>query len=140
MINRLKQLFDRQRLLILVGLVIIAYGAFSTLSIMGRNYKLQQQVDTLQSQIELLELQNQQLEYQIAYYSTDAFVEKEARDKLDLQAPGEHVVIFPNKIPGRAEVKLSPTQAEAAQPFVKRSQTNFQHWLYFLFRIQPKQT
>ncbi len=139
MFNRVKNFFNRRRLFLFAVFVIVAWAGASTLGVISRNYKLQQQVDQLQSQIDLLKLQNQQVEYQIAYYNTDAFVEKEARDKLDLQAPGEHVVIFPNKVPTKAPPTLTPQEQVATQPFTKRSRTNLQHWLYFLFRIQPKQ-
>ena len=136
--QKLKNLFDRRRLFVIAALLIIGYAGFSTLNIISRNYKLQKQVDKLNSEIELLKLQNQELEYRIAYYRTDAFIEKEARDKLSLQAPGEHVVIFPNKIPTTAEPQLNAQQQAATEPFIQRSQTNLQHWLYFLFRIEPK--
>ncbi len=117
----------------IAALLVIGYMGFGTLQVISRNYRLQQEVDNLNSQISLLQLQTQDLQYQIAYYQTDAFADKEARDKLALQAPGEHVVIFSNKIPGDAIANPA-----TSQPSVKQAISNLQQWLYFLFRIQPK--
>ena len=102
--------------------------------VIAKNFKLQQEVDSLKNEIELLQLENQELEYQIAYFQTDSFADREARDKLGLQAPGETVVIFPDKVP-----PLVASQAEKVdnRPAVEVALSNLEQWLYFLFKIQP---
>ncbi len=129
--RKTRQYFNRRNLVNLIALLIIGYMGFATLQVISRNYKLQKEVDSLAAEIELQKLKNQELEYQIAYYRTDAFAEKEARDKLGLQAPGEKVVIFPSKIPTgvQTEVIQSPTQ---------KALNNLEHWLFFLFKREPR--
>lgn len=117
----------------IIALIVIGFIAAQTIHVISRNYQLQQEVDNLREEISLLELQNQELEYQIAYYQTDAFADREARDKLGLQAPGETVVIFPDKVPGNAEIKHGTTTEELPQPDV----SNFEQWMYFLFDVEP---
>lgn len=118
----------------LLALVVVVWIGITTLSVIGRNYELQQEVDQLTQDIALLKLQNQELEFQIAYYQTDAFVDKEARDKLGLAGTGEQVVIFPDKIPQEPGAeKSTTTQKLPASPA-----SNIEQWLYFLFKIEPR--
>lgn len=84
---------------------------------------MQQEIGKLDQQIQDLELETQKLNYQIQYYQTDSYKEKEARARLGLQAPGEGVVILPNSDDTR-------TQDEETQQ--KRKKSNFEQWIEFL--------
>ena len=84
---------------------------------------MQQEIGKLDQQIQDLEVESQKLKYQIQYYQTDSYKEKEARARLGLQAPGEGVVILPNS-------DDTKTQEEQAQQ--KRKKTNFEQWVNFL--------
>ncbi len=123
--------FKRNHIINLVIMVVVVYVAIATLNVIARNYQLQQRMDQLISENELLELENEQLRLEIAYFQTDSFVEKEARAKLNLQAPGEHTVIFSDLIPGPVE----PPEPEPEQTFVEAANDNIREWLYFLFRV-----
>lgn len=132
----MKQLFKNltwRHLINVIALAVIGYMTVATLNVIARNYELQREVDRLQEEIALLELQNNELEYQIAYYQTDAFADKEARDKLGLAAPGEQVVIFPDKIPSGVDIEPATTTEELPRD----PASNWQQWMYFLFRIEP---
>ena len=122
----------RQNILVAAIIVLIAYVAVATLNEIARNYQLQQQVDQLEQENEIIALENQQLEYQIMYYQTEAFIEKEARAKLNLQEPGERVVVFPDRMPGRQR----PPEPEPEPEFGEEVVNNFGEWAYFLFRIE----
>lgn len=135
--EKLKNYITPRNVIAVVAVLVIIYGAYSTLKVIGYNYKLQQQIDTLEKQVELLDLQNKQLEYNNAYYQTNEYADKAARDKLNLQAPGENVVIFPDKIPRGLEVPKTPEQIADEQSFSQRSKSNFKQWMYFLFKKQP---
>ncbi len=133
--RKLKPYLNHRSLLNLVAIIVIGYIGLATLKVISRNFELQKEVDSLTSQISLLQLKNQQLTYQIAYYKTDAYADKAARDTLDLMSPGEHVVIFPAKVPTGPDLKPTPT----SQPLTaKQALSNFQQWLYFLFKITPQ--
>ena len=122
----------RQNILIAVIVVLIIYVAVATLNVIARNYQLQQQVDQLEQENEIIALENQQLEYQIMYYQTEAFVEKEARAKLNLQEPGERVIVFPDLVPERQR----PPEPEPEPEFAEEAANNFSEWAYFLFRVE----
>lgn len=137
MSDKLKKLLTVRNIISVVAVIFIAYGSYSTLKVIGYNYQLQKDIDQLQSEVDLLTLQNKQLEYSIAYYKTDAFADREARDKLGLQAPGEQVVIFPDRIPRELETPKTPQQIAEEQNFTQRSRSNLDQWLFFLFKKDP---
>ena len=126
----LKRKFTRGHAILLMLLIVVVYVAGATLHVIAQNYHLQQRVHELRNQNQVLELENQQLRYRITYYKTDAFVEKEARAKLNLKAPGETVVIFPGNMPGNAQ----PPEPEPEQTFTETMDDNWQEWMHFLFR------
>jgi cell division protein FtsB len=125
---------DRRHIVIVVSVGFMLYVGVATLNVISRNYDLQRQLDELAEENELLKVETQELESRIAYFRTDAFIEKEAKDKLNLRAPGEQVAIFPDKIP--QEVQLEK-EAENTKSFQTKAVGNFEQWLYFLFKRQP---
>jgi cell division protein FtsB len=111
-------------LLNLVGAIIIVYLMVVLGETVKRNYDLGHQADVLRAQTALLQDQKDQLSYNIRYYNTDSFRQREARSKLGLQLPGENVIIIPRVSP-------TPTPAPAnTKATAKRS--NLQQWFDFL--------
>jgi hypothetical protein len=54
---------------------------------------MQSELNQLQNQKQALILQQQQIQQQIGYYSSDAYVEEAARQDLGLVKPGEDLVM-----------------------------------------------
>jgi cell division protein FtsB len=108
----------------LVGVVAIIYLVVILGQTIKRNYDLNTQITDLKAQIALLQDQKDQLSYNIQYYQTESFQEREARAKLGLQMPGEQVVVLP-----RPSTAPAPSD-DATKPTKKKS--NFQQWLDFL--------
>jgi cell division protein FtsB len=89
-----------------------------------RNYDLGLQIDSLKSQMNMLQDQNDELSYNIQYYKTNSFKDREARSQLGLQLPGENVVIIPNDTP-------APTP-EVAPAKTTSTKSNTGQWISFL--------
>ena len=89
------------------------------------NYTLNRHIETLHGEISLLQAQQEQLKYNISYYKTDSFKDREARAKLGLQLPGEAVLILPS--PHQSGV---PSPINGIKPVQNKS--NFGQWLDFL--------
>lgn len=90
-----------------------------------QDYKVKQQINALQKDLEKLE--NKKLEsLQILQYvmSTD-FVEEKARTELNMQKPGEHVVIFPTQ---SGDMKRA---GEAGSVSGQRIGNPLKWWYYF---------
>ncbi|MFC1701042.1 septum formation initiator family protein [Patescibacteria group bacterium] len=77
-----------------VALFVLISLALSVGKESYRKYQLTKEINKLESSIERLEGRNQQLSELMEYFSEESFLEKEARVKLNLQKPGEKIVIF----------------------------------------------
>lgn len=109
----------------IVVLVCLLLG-YNTLSAVLRNYELQGRVDKLKDEITLLELENNQLDYNNQYYRTDAYLERRARESLNLREPDEEVVLVPRRDPDSSEGQSSKSESLS---FIDQSKKNFQEWI-----------
>jgi cell division protein FtsB len=107
------------------GILIALYLAAVLSQTIYYNYTLNRSIETLRGEISLLQAQQEQFNYNIAYYKTDSFKDREARAKLGLQLPGEAVLILPN--PHQSAVPLPVTGVKPVQ-----NKSNFGQWLDFL--------
>jgi cell division protein FtsB len=105
-----------------IGILLAVYLCVSLGTTLKRNYDLDKQIAAMQLQIAQLQDQRQQLAFQLQYYQTGSYQEREAKSKLGLVVPGENEIILPSPTP-TAQVK---TQAQ------KTHKSNFQLWLDFL--------
>ena len=121
----IKQAMKRIHAGTVLGVLVAGYVGFYLVQTVQHNFQLQQQISQLKGQISDLQTQTDSLKYQIQYYQTSDYQDKEARAKLGLQAPGEGVVILPHTDP--------TTQAQStstAKPAPKKP--NWQQWVRFL--------
>lgn len=109
----------------LLGLAAGLYLVVILVGVVKRNHDLQLQINNLNAQITDQQTQKDQLAYQIRYYQTDAFKEKQARAKLGLQQPGESLIILPKQTAAAGN-----TTPAAPKP---KPKSNFVQWLDFLF-------
>ena len=118
--------------LLLIGALLIALGlGWNTIGAMQRNYRLQQKYDQLKAEVELSELQNQNLKYNIEYLKTDDYLELAAREKFNKALPGETMVYLPNNAAAtQAPVAKSTVAKKAEAP--KGWRGNLQSWARFL--------
>lgn len=84
------------RLAVAAGVIIVVLG-WQTIEAVNRNSNLRQKIRALENDIVIQDEQRQRLHYEVMYYQTDAYRDRQAREKLGLQLPGEGVVILPNK-------------------------------------------
>jgi cell division protein FtsB len=107
-----------------LGAVVIVSLVISLAQTVHRNYQLGRQINDLKGETELLKEQRDELSYNIQYYKTDSFRDREARAKLGLQLPGENVVIIPSTAPKPGPAPL-PGKTNSKQ-------SNLQQWFDFL--------
>ena len=112
-------------------LVVALSLMVNTVKVIQRNYELQQDVDNLAAEVALIEVQNQNLKYNIEYYQTDAYLEVEAKQRFNLAESGEKVIFLPKDGDLEPEPLRSSLSAQSsAQPEYER---NFDKWIAFLF-------
>lgn len=120
----MQKYFTRSNLGTAIGVIVGFYLLFTLVGVIKRNHDLQKQVNNLDKQITSLEQQKNQLNYQIAYYKTDAFKEQAARAKLGLVSPGESEIILPN----------DPTsKGDQTHVAAKKKPSHIALWWQFLF-------
>lgn len=108
----------------ILGALIAIWILFALVQTVKRNYDLEKQIDTQRQKIALLQAQKEELTYNIAYYNTDSFKQRQARARLGLQQPGESVVILPSG---------SPAPVPEADPAIARiKRSNLRQWIDFL--------
>ncbi|TAK89172.1 hypothetical protein EPO04_03680 [Patescibacteria group bacterium] len=108
----------------IIGVIVALYIGVYLVQTIQKNYELQKQIDGLQQDVAGLEVEQDQLKYKIQYYQTEAFKEKEAREKLGLQQPGESVLILPKD--------NAPAEDEQQQKPAATQKSNLQQWIDFL--------
>lgn len=128
MLEQLKAKFAKLAspgMLIIVGVAVFWLGFMTiTIDVMNRNYRLQRQVDQGALDNQVIEIQNENLRLERAYYKTNEYLELSARALLGKALPGEHLVLLK-----RAEV-ADTNQGKTNQQFEQRS--NLDQWLDFL--------
>ena len=79
----------------LIGISLIFL--FSLIRNISRISDAKETVDTAKQRIEQLRLENEELEKQVEKVATEAFIEKNLRDKLGLAKEEEIVVVLPDE-------------------------------------------
>ncbi len=82
------------------------------------------ELKSLEDEIAELEGQSLELAEMIKYLRSDEFVEREAREKLNMQRPGEKVVLIPEK-----EKLLTQVAGDAN----RQDRKNWQLWFEYFF-------
>ena len=129
LVRKVQEHVTLNNIVLAVALMIGVSWVWSTIDALQRNFRLQQQVDSLSQQIAVQELQNKSQALQNKYYQSPEYMELSARERLNKASPGEHVVILPPNTVQPAP--SSDVQAVNDAPITSRS--NFAQWMYFLF-------
>ncbi len=131
-----QQLRDVRFVGFLVFGVLILLVSWSGVGVIETNYQLQKQISALQQQNQIFELQNKNLALSNQYYTTNQYLELEARRQFGKAAPGETLLLVPKKVALAHTVDTSskdksPPRKVVQKPFYQR---NFEAWVDFLFR------
>jgi cell division protein FtsL len=60
---------------------------------MAEMYNVQHEIENIQQQMDELRRKNAELNQQVEQLSSDAYIEREAREKLGLVKPGEKIIL-----------------------------------------------
>lgn len=102
-----------KRRMFLLGLAgVILCALFLPLQI--KAWRLQSELNQLQTEKQALLQQQQQIQQQIGYYNSDAYVEEAARRELGLVKPGEFLVL--PAVAGKAKTLPQNYRANVAGP------------------------
>lgn len=105
-----------------------------------KKYKINKEIQNLKNQIGSANKTNQEISNMIDYLSSQSFLEKEAREKLNMKKEGEEVVILEpaNENPATtSEPSNAASDSEAKQNLAKagtKTEPNFLKWWRFFFK------
>lgn len=123
---------DVRMLGLMVFLAIALMITWSGAKIIETNYSLQKDITALQQQNAVRKLENRNLQLENQYYSTEEYLELEARKNFGLAAPGEKVIVVSKEVALRNTV-AEPAAIAPKKPEKKsKQQQNFDAWMDFL--------
>jgi cell division protein FtsB len=124
--------FKTGKVIFWIGLAIIIFMFIKLATETSKNYQLRSKSDELQGRISNLQDQITDLQNRITYYRTDSYREVLAREKLNVAAAGESVIIIKDD-------KKKPQEEVTNQVVVRPNAVdnsklpNYQQWWNFLF-------
>lgn len=128
--NRYKQLWHSKGFVLVLITVVIFLGVSVTRELL-RRFEIHYEIQKLESDVARLQKRNTDLKDIIALLNSSSIQNKEARVKLGLQAPGEQVVIFPDRdasnpitLPDSDTIRYIP---------IRDYQSNPEKWLAFFW-------
>lgn len=129
----------RHRYLTMNNVVLAVAGfiavslAWSSVGAIQRNYALQREVDDKKRQLQLVELQTENQQYEQKYYKSREYLSLEAKRRLGLAEPGEKVLILPPNSVTSISDALDTESPELVVPLDSTAPPPMQQWLNFLF-------
>ena len=106
-------------------LIAIFAFAFSSAKKEGdKNKNIYSEMDRLEEQAVNLEKEKQNLSNLIAFFDTPSYKEREAKEQIGLQNPGEKVIVITRK---------EEQNIEAPQKIKDAPKSNFRKWIKFIF-------
>lgn len=122
-----------------VALMLGMAWAYSSVQAMQRNFTLQREVDAKRREATLVQLQTQTLEFEQRYYKSTEYLSLEAKRRLGLAEPGEHLLILPPNTQNIVDSDKKYAVDYSATPAAStESVSNMQQWINFLSGSQAK--
>lgn len=124
-----------------IFLFIVLFALIGLVLNVGREsyhkYQLTKEIRNLETEIKKVEGRNRQLSDLMNYFSEESFLEKEARIKLNLQKPGEKIVIFSDKSDGVDNLNSSTAKAtdeQRKEEDISGTSANCWKWWEYFFK------
>jgi cell division protein FtsB len=120
----------------LFGLGILAVlTSYSGVQLIEINYRLQQDISSLEARNRITKLENDNLRLKSEYLKTDTYLELVARQQFSKAAPGEKLILIPKDVALARAPKLEKDSDHQASEGVDSSGYlhNFQAWRDFYF-------
>jgi cell division protein FtsL len=132
-----KSIKDLRTLGLIVFAVVVLLITWSGVKTIQSNYDLQNQIAALQKQNQVQQLENENLQLENNYYSTNQYLELSARQDLGLGKTGETELIVPEAVAIAHLAPVAVSQYSSVKTNLNQSsyQKNFESWMnFFLHR------
>ena len=119
------------KIAIFLGLILIGMIIFAISKETIRKRQVEQEIGKLKEEASKIEKENVELSDKVAYLNSNDYKEKEAKDKLNLQSPGENVVIVKPGVVSQGQ-NVQEDTVGGKKVIVKVS--NLQKWWDYFFK------
>ncbi len=119
--------FFASRLFIILAFLAIFFVAAAYIRAYYQDYKVRQEIKTLQEEVKKLEKKKLESMEILKYVISPEFVEEKARTELNMKKPGENVLV----ISSSSQEQETAEKAEQAKPLLKNP---VKWWYYFTHR------
>jgi cell division protein FtsB len=127
--------FLHSKSLVMILLIILFLMAVFFSKNWLRDYRVQQEIGQLEAQIKVLEAENLKLTELSQYFSSNFFIEEEARTKLDLKKPEEKSLIIKDfELLGGQKNTNQDNALNLALASQSVVESNYQKWWKYFFR------
>lgn len=117
--------------IIILAFVILGLFSYSTSKEIAKKKAVQKEISSLQEQADNIKKENMALEDRISYLGSKDYQEMQAKDKLNLQSPGENVVII---TPGSSSGKSTNSNVDSGENNSASQAPNFKKWWNYFFQ------
>ena|ERR1035437_5693690 len=114
-----------------VALLIALSWIWGSLSVMQKNYNLQNDLELKKRQLQLADVETKSIELENRYYQTREYQELAVRTSLGLVLPGEKVLVLPDNTQAAKDADTKSGNSPSTEPVEKQS--NYKQWVDFLF-------
>lgn len=119
------------KLLLMLMFVILIFIGIESGQEIWREYKIKKEIETLKTEITKYKKENNDLEKMLDYYKTLSYKEKEARLKLNMQKPGEKVILVDSAESGETDKKTDNSILQTEENAADFS--NVKKWWNYFF-------
>ena len=120
-------------MVIIVEFLVVSYLLYTLTKSVYQSYQIDQHIENFRLENDAIAQENKQKEADYSYYSSDAYIEKIAKQNLGFVNPGEEVIVIPNS-PG-AGALVSGDQNKEISNLSFQALANPQRWWKFFFDI-----
>lgn len=128
--STLRRLFTSRLFLFVLFAIIIVIG-ISYARAYYQDYKVKEEIKTLEGEVRQLEKKKFQSMELLKYVTSDNFIEEKARTELNLKKPGENVIIISST--STAKIPSIGTAPESRQDL----SNPIKWWYYFIHKPLP---
>lgn len=135
---RLQHTSNMTKMVIICEFLLVSYLLYTLTVSVYKSYQIDQHIKSFEEENARIEEENLLKSEEFDYYSSNAYIEKIAKQNLGLVNPGEEVIIVPNSDSGTSGIVgglvSDDTQADT------NPQSNPLKWWKFFFDIQRSST
>ncbi len=124
------------KMIIIIEFLVVSYLLYTLTKSVYQSYQIDQHITQFKQENDQIAQQNKQKEADYSYYSSDAYIEKIAKQNLGLVNPGEQVIVIPNT-PDNQVQTADTTQNQSSDVSIQ-ALSNPQKWWKFFFDIRQE--